>query len=322
MRILKALGLALLASLGSLSATADTYPSKPVRIVIPYAPGGGADALARQLGLALGKELGQPFIIDSKPGANTAIAASFVAKAPADGYTLLLTGNATTSLNPLLMERMPYDPGKDFAPISMVTRAPFLVVASSELGVNSLAELLELARSKPATLAYASNGAGGIIHLGMELLSQEAKVKLNHVPYKGFAPALPDLVSGRTPVSMFDLASLGPFAKGGRVRILASTSATRSKLFPEVPTVAELGFPGFQVESWFTLYAPANTPPAIIEQLNEQIRKWTALPETTQTLAQIGQEPESSTSAYVRTRIQRERQTYAPLIKAANIKAE
>jgi tripartite-type tricarboxylate transporter receptor subunit TctC len=220
------------------------------------------------------------------------------------------------------MERMPYDPDKDFAPISMVTRAPFLVVASSELGVNSLAELLDLARSKPATLAYASNGAGGIIHLGMELLSQEAKVKLTHVPYKGFAPALPDLVSGRTPVSMFDLASLGSFAKGGRVKILASTSATRSRLFPEVPTVAELGFPGFQVESWFTLYAPAGTPQAIVDQLNEQIRKWTAMPETVQSLAQIGQEPESSTSAYVRTRIQRERQTYAPLVKAANIKAE
>ncbi len=322
MRIIKALCIALLAGFGSQAATADTYPSKPVRIVIPYAAGGGADALARQLGLALGKELGQPFIIDSKPGANTAIAASFVAKAPADGYTLLLTGNATTSLNPLLMERMPYDPDKDFAPISMVTRSPFLVVASAELGVNSLAELLELVRAKPGTLAYASNGTGGIIHLGMELLSQEAKIKLNHVPYKGFAPALPDLVSGRTPISMFDLGSLGSYAKVGKVKVLASTSATRSKLFPEVPTVAELGFPGFQVESWFTLYAPASTPQPIIDLLNEQVRKWTALPETAQSLALVGQEPESSTSAYVRTRIQRERQTYAPLVKAANIKAE
>lgn len=322
MRILGILGIALLASLVGLPATADTYPSKPVRIVIPYAPGGGADALARQLGLALGKELGQPFIIDAKPGANTAIAATFVAKAPADGYTLLLTGNATTSLNPLILERMPYDADKDFAPISMVTRSPFLVVASAELGVNSLAELLDLARAKPGTLAYASNGTGGIIHLGMELLSQEAKVQLNHVPYKGFAPALPDLVSGRTPVSMFDLGSLGSYAKVGRVKVLASTSATRSRLFPEVPTVAEQGFPGFQVESWFTLYAPASTPQPIIDLLNEQVRKWTALPETAQSLAQVGQEPESSTSAYVRTRIQRERQTYAPLVKAANIKAE
>lgn len=322
MRILKTLCLALLAGIVSHTATADIYPSKPVRIVIPYAAGGGADALARQLGLALGKELGQPFIIDSKPGANTAIAATFVAKAPADGYTLLLTGNATTALNPLILERMPYDPDKDFAPISMVTRSPVLVIASAELGVNSLAELLELVRARPGTLAYASNGTGGLIHLGMELLTQEAKIKLNHVPYKGFAPALPDVVSGRTPISMFDLGSLGSYAKVGKIKVLASTSATRSKLFPEVPTVAELGFPGFQVESWFTLYAPANTPQAIIDVLNEQVRKWTALPETVQSLALVGQEPESSTSAYVRTRIQRERQTYAPLVKAANIKAE
>jgi tripartite-type tricarboxylate transporter receptor subunit TctC len=307
---------------GSNAFAQDNYPNRPVKIIIPYVAGGGADAAARFLALGLAKELGQPFVIEAKTGANTAIAATFVAKSPPDGYTILLTGSATVSLNPLMVDKLPYDPIADFAPIGMMSTAPFYLVVSSELGVNSLDELLKKVRSKPGEFAYASNGVGGSIHLGMELLAQRAGIRMNHVPYRGFAPAMPDLLSGRTPISMMDLAPIAAHVKSGRVKMLAATTRTRTKAMPDVPTIAELGFPDFNVESWFALYAPAKTPAAIVNLLNEKVRKWAATPEVRDNMAGIGMQSEGSSIDYVKERFLAEQKAFAPLVKAANIKLE
>jgi tripartite-type tricarboxylate transporter receptor subunit TctC len=300
----------------------DAYPNRPVKVIIPYAAGGGADAAARVLGQGLSKELGQPFIIESRTGGNTAVAAVALANAQPDGYTLMMTGSATVSLNPLVMDKLPYDPNTDFAPIGQVSTSPFFLIVSSELGVNSLDELLKKSREMPGQIAYVSNGTGGAIHLGMELLAQRAGVRWNHVPYRGFAPAMPDLLAGRTPIGMMDLAPIGGHAKSGKIKILAVTTSTRSKAMPEVPTIAELGFPDFNVESWFALYAPAKTPPALVAMLNEKLRKWTTTNEARDALATFGMTPEGSTSAFVRERYTREQRAFGPLVKAANIKAE
>ena len=300
----------------------EAYPNRPVKIIIPYAAGGGADAAARILALGLTKELGQPFIIESKTGANTALAAAYIAKAPADGYQILLTGSATMSLNPLMMDKLPYDPLTDFAPIGLMSTSPFYLVASAELGVNTLDELLKKARDKPGEIAYASNGVGGAIHLGMELLAQRANVRFNHVPYRGFAPAMPDLLSGRTPISMMDLAPIGAHVKSGKVKILATTTRTRSKALPDVPAIAELGFADFNIESWFALYAPAKTPAPIVALLNEKIRKWASTTEAREAMAGIGMQAEGSGIDYVKDRFLAEQKSFAPLVKAANIKLE
>ncbi|UUX94528.1 tripartite tricarboxylate transporter substrate binding protein [Aquabacterium sp. J223] len=312
----------LLASAMAATAQAPSYPTRPVRIVIPYAAGGGADALSRQMSVALDRSLGQRFVVESRPGGNTSIAAVAVANAPADGHTLLMTGGTTMALQPLVQEKLAYDPMADFVPVSLLTTSPFMLVVSTELGVNSLDDLLKLARSQPGKLAYASNGIGGPVHLFMELLAQRAGVQLNHVPYKGFAPALPDLAAGRTPLTMIDSGSIESLVKAGKVKVLGITSPQRSPQFPDVPTVAEQGFPGYSAETWFALYAPAKTPPAVVGQLSEALRDWLGRTEAQDALRALGQNARWAAPEAVRQRILSEQQAYAPLVKAANIRAE
>ena len=301
---------------------AQAWPDKPIRLIIPYAPGGGADGAARLIATHLGKALGQTVIVDSRPGGNTTIAAIAVARAPADGYTLLMTGGSTMSVLPLVNDKLPLDPVADLVPLGMVSRFPFIVAVSSTLNVKTLAELLALARSKPGELAYASNGSGGMVHLGMELMAYSAQVQLNHVPYKGFAPALPDVITGRTPVMMADWAPISAQLKSGALRPLAVTSAKRWPALPELPTVAEQGFPGFEMEIWFGLYAPAKTPPAVVTRINDEMRKWLATVEAREAFGAIGHEPAPSTPDEVRQRIAAEQKLFGPAIKAANIKME
>lgn len=309
----------LAAPLAASVARAQTYPDKPIRIIIPYAAGGGADGLSRLLAQRLEKTLGQTVLVESRAGGNTVIAAQAVARAAPDGYTLLMTGGSTMSLIPLTSRQVPYNVHGDFAPIAMLSKGPYLLCVSNELGAGTLDEVLALARAKPGALAYASNAIGGSAHLGMELLAQRAKVQLNHVPYKGFAPAIGDVVSGRTPLAMLDQAALGNFAKSGRIKVLASTSAQRSSLYPEVPTVAELGFPGYELETWFALYAPARTPQAVIDRVSDEANKWLATPEARQALAALGQEAAFANAQAVRARIDSEQRSYGPLVAAAQI---
>ena len=260
--------------------------------------------------------------VDSRPGGNTTIAGVAVARAPADGYTLLLTGGSTMSVLPLMNDKLPFNPLIDLTPLGMVSRFPFIVAVSATLNLKSLAEVLALARAKPGELAYASNGSGSMVHLGVEMMAYGAQVKLNHVPYKGFAPALPDVITGRTPLMMADWAPIAGQVKSGALVPLAVTSAKRWAVLPEVPTMAEQGFPGYDLEIWFGLFAPAKTPAAIVTRINNEMRKWLATAEAREAFAAIGHEPAPTTPDEVRQRISAEQERFGPAIKAADIKAE
>ena len=304
-------------------AAAQAYPAKQVRVIIPYTVGGGADAAARLVADHLGRTLGQAFVVDPRPGGNTVIGAEAAAKAPADGYTLFVTGGSTMSIQPFVFQgRLPYDPLGDFAPVSMISRFPFFLVVPSTLGVNTFADFVAYVKARPGQLSYASNGSGSLGHLGTEMLRQALNLDLAHVPYKGFGPILPDLLAGRVAAVMMDLAPLGSNARSGSVKFLAATSSGRSSFMPEVPTVAELAIPGYEIDVWFALYAPAKTPVAIINLLNAEMRKYLGSPEAKEAYAKLGHEPMFSTPEYVRGRIVKEQKVFAPAVKAANLKPE
>jgi len=301
---------------------AQTYPAKTVRVVIPYPPGGGAEAAARLLTIHLTQQLGQSFVIDPKPGGNTLIGTEAVAKAPADGYTLLFTGGSTMSVQPFVFPgKLPYDPLGDFAPISMVSRFPFFLVVPASLQVMSLSELVALAKSRPGQLAYASNGTGALAHLGTEMLLRGTGMELLHVPYKGFAPALPDLLSGRVSAMMADWVVVAPHIKEGKLRALAVTSRERWNSAPEVPTVAELGLPGYAVDVWFALYAPKGTPPEIVSRLNAELRKYLASPEAKAAYDKLGHEAYGSPAEEVNALVRAEQEKYSRVVREAKVTA-
>jgi tripartite-type tricarboxylate transporter receptor subunit TctC len=322
MNLLRRALLALACSAALAPAAAQTYPDKPIRMVIPYAPGGGADAAARLMATQLGKALGQTVLVDARPGGNTTIAALAVARAPADGYTLLMTGGSTMSVLPLVNDKLPLDPQAELVPLGMISRFPFIVAVAATQEMRSMADLVARARAKPGELAYASNGSGGMVHLGVELMAHSAQIKLNHVPYKGFAPALPDVITGRTPVMMADWSPIAGQLKSGQLRPLAVTSAKRWPSLPDVPTMAEQGFPGYELEIWFGLYAPKGTPAPILKRLNDEMRRWLATAEAREAFAAIGHEPAPTTPDEVRARIAAEQKLFGPAVKAANIRAE
>jgi tripartite-type tricarboxylate transporter receptor subunit TctC len=317
----KLLAILLLAAAGS--AVAQAWPAKAVRVIIPYPPGGGAEAAARFLANHLTQAFGQSFVIDNRPGGNTVIGAEAAARSPADGYTLFLTGGSTMSVQPFVFAgKLPYDPLADFAPVSMVSRFPFFLVVPAALPAQSLAELVALVKGKPGQLSYASNGSGSIAHLGMEMLKLATGMDLLHVPYKGFAPALPDLLSGRVAVMMADLAPIGAQLKAGSLRALGVTSRERSGFMPEVPTIAELGNPGYEIDVWFALYAPAKTPADILARLNAETRKYLMSAEAKEAYGKVGHEPAPSSPEEVRARIFVEQKAFAKAVKDANLKPE
>jgi len=302
---------------------AQSWPAKPVRVIIPYPPGGGAEAAARFLANHFTQAFGQSFVIDNRPGGNTVIGAEAAAKAPADGYTLFITGGSTMSVQPFVFAgKLPYDPLGDFAPVSLVSHFPFFLLVPASLQVNTLAELVAYVKARPGQVSYASNGSGLLSNLGMEMLKQATGMDLLHVPYKGFAPALPDLLSGRVGVMMADLAPVGQQLRAGTLRVLAATSAQRSSFLPEVPTVAELGTPGYEIDVWFGLFAPAATPPDIIARLNAETRKYLASAEAKEAYGKVGHEPLSSTPEAVRARIAAEQKAFAKAVKDAKLKPE
>jgi len=304
-------------------AFGQAWPGKPVRVVIPYPPGGGAEAAARFLANDFSQAFGQPFLIDNRPGGNTVIGAEAVAKAAPDGYTLLLTGGSTMSVQPLVFAgKLPFDPLGDFAPVTMVSHFPFFVVVPATVPANTLAELIVYVKARPGQLSYASNGSGTMAHLGMEMLKQSTGMDLLHVPYKGFGPAMPDLLSGRVTVMMADLAPVGSQVKAGALRVLAATSPQRSSFLPDVPTVAELGNPGYEIDVWFGLFAPARTPPEIIARLNAEARKYLGSADAKEAYGKVGHEAISSTPEAVRARIAAEQKMFAKAVKDANLKPE
>jgi tripartite-type tricarboxylate transporter receptor subunit TctC len=319
MRLFAALGILVIMLLLPMKSWADDYPSRPVKIVVPFEPGGGNDLLARIIAEKLSESLHQPFIIDNRPGAGTQIGAEIVARAVPDGYTLLSTSLTTYVFNPSLYKTLPYDPARDFAPISLTGKFAFLLVANPKFPANSLDQLIAMVKSAPDTIVYASAGPGSPHQMAMELLLNRASVKMVHVPYKGASPALKDLISGEVPVMMLDVATAREPIKAGLLKVLASASPERSAEFPNVPTIAEAGFPGYEASAWQGIVAPAKTPHEIIEKLNGQIGAALADAAVKQKLQALGIEPIQSTPEGFAAYMQSETLKWQGVIKAANI---
>ena len=271
-------------------ASAQNFPLKPIRFVVPLAAGGPGDVLARAIGQKLSERVGQPVVIDNRPGANTNVGTEFVAKAPPDGYTLLATAS-TLTINPSLYATLPYDPVKDFAPITLIALTPLILVVHPSLPVKSVKELIALARSKPGQLNYGSAGNGSALHLAGEMFNSLARVKLVHVPYKGVTGAFSDLLGGQISI-MFPGAPIAlPQVRAGKLRALGTTGARRTPAAPELPPIGESGLPGYEVSVWYGMLAPAGTPAAVINRLHPEISKIVQLPEIKERWAVLGAEP-------------------------------
>lgn len=316
--------------LGGLAAAAGTlglqgaraqagagFPSKPIRIVVPYAAGGGADGNARLLAQAMTAGLGQTMVIENKPGASGIIAAQSVVQSPADGYTLLFD-TFPYAVNAVL-RKLPFDPVKDLLPVSQAINMPNLLVVPASAPYRTLKELVDHAKANPGKLNYASYGAGGTAHLAAELLRREAGIDWVHVPYKGGAPAITDLLAGQVSAYFANPVSGLSYVKAGRLRALATTGPQRMAALPEVPTFKESGYPNFEVVEWNGFFAPAGTPPAVIDRLSAAVRDATRTPEVQQRLAALGIEPVGSTPKEFATFLQGQISRWGALVKAANI---
>ena len=269
-------------------AGAQAYPAKPIRIVVPFPPGGATDILARAVAQKLTDAWGQAVVVDNRPGAGGNIGSEIVAKAAPDGYTLEMGTVGTHAINASLYAKMPYDHVKDFAPVILVAGVPNVLVVNPSLPVSSVQELIAYAKANPGKLNFASSGSGTSIHLAGELFKVMAGVQMTHIPYKGSAPALQDLIGGQVQLMFDNLPPSLPHIKAGKLRALAVTSATRSSALPDTPTIAESGLPGFEASSWFGVLAPAGTPPAIIARLNAEIGAWLASAEAKEKMLALG----------------------------------
>jgi len=312
-----AMGLALL----SLSATARAdYPEKPVRIVVPFAVGAGADIASRFVAGKLGERWGKGTVVDNQVGANSIIGAQAVARAPADGYTLLVPNDTTLAANPALYTKLPYAPLKDFAPIALIGETPFVLVASPRFPVHSVKELVDAARAKPGEINFASSGVASSHHLAMEMLMDGAHVKLMHVPYKGASDAATGVMGDQVEVMFAGVSAVLPFLQSGKLVPLAVTTPERLTVLPDVPTMAESGFPGYRYGAWLGFVAPAGTPAAIVDKVNADINSILRQPETRDRLLAIGFLPAApGTPGEFRKHIESEMARYGKLIRAAGI---
>lgn len=266
-----------LALLAPLAAIADTWPSRPVKLVVPYPPGGPTDTVARVVAERLQAQTGQPFVVDNRPGAGGNLGAEAVARAPADGYTLLVATTAH-AINKSLFTNLGYDVLRDFAPVSLLTQGPLVLVVNPAFPARNVGELIALAKAKPDGVSFASSGNGQSTHLAAELFASMAGVRMTHVPYKGSAPALNDLIAGQVPLMFDTMLSAMPFVKAGRLRALAITGTQRSPAAPDLPTIAESGLPGYQAFAWNGLLAPAGTPAAVLERASRELKTALAQP--------------------------------------------
>ena len=297
------------------------YPARAVHVVVPFPAGGPTDILTRALGQKLSERWGQPVVVDNKPGAGGAIGSEFVAKAPADGYTLLMATSSTHSIGPAL-QKLPYDPLRDFAPISQVSNATNVLVVSPKLGVTSVKELIALAKAKPGQLNFASSGVGTIPHLTGELFKLKAGVDIQHVPYKGTGLSIPDLANGQVAMLFDSIVTALNYVKAGNVRALAISSPRRTPLAPDLPTMAESGLPGFESETWFGLFGPAATPKDIVARVSADTASALKAPDLRERFAAAGAEPVGSTPEQFLERVRADAARWAEIIKAANVKVQ
>ena len=302
-------------------AYAQGYPSKPVRMVVGFPPGGATDVVARTISQKLAEALGQPVVVDNRAGAASNIGAELVAKSPKDGHTLFL-GTVSTSINPSLYKKLAYDALTDFTPVSQVTGTPFLFVVHPSLPTRTVKEFIALARSRPGELNYGSAGSGSGGHLFVAMFGAMARVTLQHVPYKGAAPATTATLSGET-IFMFDnIVTTLPLARAGKLRALAVTTAARSAAAPEIATIAEAGVPGYDANAWFGVFAPAGTPQGVINRLNAEIAKIVKLPETRDRFLALGAEPVGSTAEQFGAFFRNEVAKWAKVVKASGAQVD
>jgi tripartite-type tricarboxylate transporter receptor subunit TctC len=302
-------------------ACAQTYPAKPIHLIVPFPPGGGNDTVARAIAQQASPALGQPIVVDNRPGAGGIIGADAAARAAPDGYTLFLGGVATHAVNPHLHAKLSYDPVKDFAPITLVASAPSVLVVHPSVPARTIAEFATYARANPGKLNYASNGNGSSSHIAAVLYETNAGVKMTHVPYKGVGPALTDLMSGRIELMFNSIVAILPHIQAGKLRALAVTSKTRSSLLPDVPSIAEVGWPEYEAGSWYGILAPAGTPPAIIDRLHREIVKALKDPEVAKRLAGEGADVIGSTPQEFAAHIKSELARMGQAVRAAGLSA-
>ncbi len=303
-------------------ATAQAWPAKPVRMVVPFPPAGGTDVIARVIGPRLGEALGQQVLIDNRAGANGNVGTELVARAAPDGYTVLLNGGGTLAVNPSLYSRLPYDSVRDFAPVSMVALQPSVLVVHPSVPARSVSELITLARSRPGQLNYASSGSGSLAHLCAEVFKRMAKIDMLHVPYKGAGPSLADLLAGQVHLIFASSPSVMPHVRNGRLRALGVTTAKRVRATPEVPTIAEAGLPGFELTGWYGLLAPAGTPSPVVNRLNVDLVKTLNVADVQEKLVDQGLEVATSTPREFADFLKAEIAKYARVVREAGVKVD
>jgi tripartite-type tricarboxylate transporter receptor subunit TctC len=308
-------------SLFAAAASAQAYPSKPIHVVVPFAPGGGTDVLTRIVAQQLSEQLKQQVVVENKPGAGGAIGGAMVAKAPADGYTLYVGSNATSML-PGLYKNLDFDPVGDFKPVALIGQSPFLLIVNNKVAARTLPELLSLAKARPGTLTYGSAGNGSVNHVGMELFKSMAGVNLLHVPYRGSSAALADVIGGNLTMMLDTFVSSTQHVKAGTVRALAVTSPKRSSLAPDVPTADEQGVKGYDVTVWYGFVAPKGTPDAIVQKLNAEMQKALSSPAVRERYAKLGAEPVLISPEDFQKMWVAEEKKWTGVIKASNIRVD
>jgi tripartite-type tricarboxylate transporter receptor subunit TctC len=320
--ILRALALVVLCATATFGVQAQAWPSKPVRIVVPFPPGGPADLLPRLLGPRLTEIWGQPVVVENKPGAGGNIGMDTVAKAAPDGYTLVVGPNGNLVVNPHLYAKLPYDVTRDFVPITLIATFSNVLVVNPDVPAKTVAELIALAKAKPGTVSYGSPGTGSQPHLGGEFLKLMAGIDIVHVPYNGTAPALKDLLGGQITFMFAQTSAALPQIQSGKLRALGVASPRRATLLPDVPTIAESGLPGFEAVSWYALLAPAGTPKEIVTKVQADFARVLQMPDVREKLVAQGGDPVGNTPEQLAAQLKSESARYADVVKRANIKAE
>jgi len=313
---------AIVAAAISAAAMGQPYPSKPIRMVVPYPPGGGTDLLARSIAPRLSEKEGQSVAVDNRSGANGMIGGEIVSKSPADGYTLLLATSAEVALNAAVYEKMPYNPERDFAPVMLLANSPLVLAVHPALPAKNVREFIALAKKRPGEITYGSGGAGGPHHIAGEWMKLLAKIDIIHVPYRGGGPLIVDLMGGHLHTSIIALPVVAPYVKAGKVRALAVTSAKRSAALPDVPTLDESGLRGLDVSQWWGLLGPAGLPREIVTKLNADLGEIVKLPATRARMAELGMEPVGSSPAQLGELIHADITKYRKVVKEANIRID
>jgi len=313
--------LLVLALIFSCMALAQNFPSRPVKVVVGYAPGGAVDTIARTVGQAMAASMGQAFVVENKPGAGTNIAVKLVVDAAPDGYTLMLAANALAA-NPALYQPSPFDPDRDLVPVSLIGRVPVVIAANASAPFSTIAQLIAAAKARPGHISFASPGNGSTPHMAVEFFKRAAGISLLHIPYRGGSPAITDVIGGQLPLVAVNALEVQPHVKSGRLKVLAVLSPNRTPVFPEVPTIAESGFPGFEASVWYGLVAPAATPRPIVNLLHTEAQKALQTKEVRERMTAVGGEVIPGSIELLGSLIRSERQRYEKLVREANIKPD